>query len=192
MKKKYPFLTKADALFLDKAVNGIKKIKGVIGIVQIGSSTRSKNYNDIDVLVFFDTFLVPPELDKIREEYRGSKLYLEGSSLYYKNFNPGFRVFIKFFSSIKHKKRLYGKNPFTNKKINLKRTDIAAYVWYHWHIMEQYQKGYESALPNCMNAMLSYINIFPESKEQTFELFVNKFPSLARHLPKNPKEYLRG
>ena len=190
--KKYPFLNKKDALILDKAVNEIKRLKDIEGIVQMGSSTHSENYHDIDVMIFFDSFLVPPELDKIRDKYKESKLYLEGSSIYYKDFNVGFKVFIKFFSNMKHKKILYGKDPFANKKINLKKTDVAMYIWYQHHICEQYEKGYESAFPSSMNVILSYINIFPKDKEQTLIMFIKKFPSLARYLPKKPKEFLRG
>ena len=57
--KKYPFLNKKDALILDKAVNEVKRLKDIEGIVQMGSSTHSENYHDIDVMIFFDSFLVP-------------------------------------------------------------------------------------------------------------------------------------
>ena len=192
LSEKYPLLNETDAILLDKAVNEIKEISGIIGVVQIGSSIYSKNYNDIDLIVFFDSFLVPPELEIVRINYKKTKLFIEGASTKYKDFNPGFKVFINFFSHLKHKKCLYGKDPFLKKKIVLKKTDVAAYIWYHWHVSEQYEKGYENALPNSMNAMLSYINVFPENKEQTLELFIKKFPFLTKYLPKNAQTFLMG
>ena len=186
------FLTKKDEIQLERAVKEIKSIPGVLGIVQIGSSVSSSKYNDIDLIIFFKRLLVPPELELIRKKYKKSKMWIEGASIIYKDFNPGFKVFVKFFSNIKNKKLLFGKIPFGKSKIQLKKTDIAAYIWYHYHICEQYGQGYENALPNSINAMLSYLDIFPESKVQTLELFIKKFPKLSKYLPKNPKAFLRG
>ena len=192
-REKYPFLKESDKLQLSKAIKKIKQIPDVLGIVQIGSSTYSQDYNDIDIIVFFDRLLIPPELEAVRKIIgKKAKIWIEGVSIYYKGFNPGSNVFIKFFSNLKHKKVLYGKNPFTKKRIPLKKTEVAAYIWYHYHICEQYGTGYENALPNSMNAMLAYIDIFPENKEQTFKIFLKQFRMLAKHLPKNSHIFLRG
>ena len=185
-------LKNRDIKALESAVSEIITLPNLIGIVQVGSSTYSENYHDIDVLIFFDSFLVPPELDSIRKRYKRNKLWLEGASIKENSlkFNPGYKVFIKTFSNIKSKKILYGKDPYTNKRIVLKKTEIAAYIWYGYHACELY--GFcEGVLPNSLRAMLTYKNKFPEKKEEILEIFRKEYPGLVEYLPINPERYLR-
>ena len=182
-----------DITLLNKVVNDIKKLPNLVGIVQMGSSLYSKEYKDIDVIIFFDRFLIPPELAEIREKYKESKLWLEGVSIKKsEKFNPGSKIFAKFFLGMKHKKILHGKDPYANKKITLKKEDVAAYIWYQYHICELYGQGYEGALSASMNAMLTYVNKSPLNKEETFNMFLEEYTQLSKHLPKNAEKFLRG
>ncbi len=179
---------------LESAVNEMISLPKLIGIIQVGSSTYSKNYHDIDVITFFDSYLVPHKLSIIRDRYKQNKLWIEGVSVKEKSseFNPGLRVFIKTFSNMKNKKILYGKDPYLNKKITLRKIDVAAYIWYNYHIPELYGQYYDAAFPNSIRAILSYADEYPEKKEELLKVFRKKFAELYRYLPKNAEKFLRG
>jgi hypothetical protein len=180
-----------DKKILDEIVKQISVLPNLVGIVQIGSSTYSEDYHDIDLIIFFDSFLVPIELEKIREKYKNKKFWVEGASVHYEGFNNGMKVFIKSFSTNKNKKILYGKDPFADTNIKIINEDVASYVWYRYRISEMYNLNYDLTFPNSIHAMLTYKNIFPENKENMLKLFKKSYPELSKFLPKFPERFLR-
>ncbi|MFB6246041.1 MAG: hypothetical protein ABEI74_00400 [Candidatus Pacearchaeota archaeon] len=181
-----------DQKLLDKVVNEIKKVDGVKAIAQTGSSLYSEDYNDIDLIVFYKDFLPPPKLSKIQNKYNKTKISIEtrSSAKKYKIIG-GMKLFIKHFQRDK-KKILYGKDPYKNKNIKLKKLDVAHFIWYMHHIPDYYNENHESALPASLIAMLAYKNIFPKDKHEALEKFKSAYPKLYKHLPKNPEKHLRN
>jgi len=185
------FLKQKDVIILNKALKEIKKLPNVISIIQIGSSTYSKNYKDIDIIIFFNKVLPSPNLGKINQKYKKHKIWIEGTYVEDYKITRGMKVFIKFFSNLKKKIVLYGKDPYKNKKISLNKLDIAHYIWYHYHFA-LYTLNYDSILSTSLNAMLTYKNIFPENKDETLKLFKKNYQNLAKFLPKNAEHYLKN
>lgn len=190
MKRENIFLKEKDVNILNKILAELKKFKGIIGIVQIGSSTYSKKYNDIDLMIFFNSFLVPPGLDSIRKKYSKYKFWIEGINANKYKRHGGMKVFIKFFNHLKNKKILYGRNPYKNKKISLAKSDVANYIGYYYELCELHSLLYDNLLFKSMNAMLTYKDKFPKNKYETLDVFIKTYPKLAKFLPKNAKYYL--
>src|SRR3989338_3639054 len=187
---KNQYLRKRDKVILDRIISEIKKIPGIIGIFQIGSSTYSKNYHDIDVLIFFES-ITHPKLKEIRKRYAKNKFWIEGVFVNAYKISRGVKVFIKFFNHLKTKKILYVKNPYQNEKMTLNKLDVASYIDWSYVLTEQYGLNYDNLLSVCLNAILTYKNIFPENKDETLRLFKKTYPNLAKYLPKNAEYYLR-
>ena len=183
-------LNKRDLLLLTKLIKEIKKLPGVVCIVQIGSSTYSKSYKDIDLIIFFND-IPPPELKEIRNRYKKNKFWIERAHVNKYKISRGINFFIKFFNHLNTKKILYGKNPYEDKKIALTKLDVASYIGYNYQISELYGLSYDNVLSTSLNAMLTYKNVFPKNKEETLKLFKETYPKLFKFLPKNPDYYLR-
>jgi hypothetical protein len=179
-----------DKILLKKVINEIKKISGIVGIAQTGSSTYSENYRDVDIIVFFDKILPPPKLGEIADKYKKYKFSIEGAYIKDYKIDKGMKVFIKFFQTKKYKIILYGKDPFLKTKITLKKQDIACYIRYHYNFAH-YTGDYDTILSVSLNAMLIYKNKSPKNKDETLDLFIKVYPKLAKFLPKNAKYYLR-
>jgi len=188
--EKVSYLTKRDNILLEKAINEIKRLSNVYGILQIGSSTYSKNYHDIDIIVFFDKILPPPEISKINKKYSKYNFYIEGNSFKDQKIDRGAKIFIKFLSHLKTKRLLYGKYPYKNVRVSVNKIDVAYNIRYHYNFA-LYTQNYENILSVSMNTMLAYKSIFPKNKEETLNLFKKTYPKLAKFLPKNAKFYLR-
>ncbi len=178
-----------DELLLKKAVSEIKKIPRVVGIVQTGSSVYSEKYNDVDVLVFFDCILPPPELKKIKEKYKKHKFWIEGIINYV---NPVRRVFIKVFNNSRAKKVLFGKNPYENLNFELSKSDVLAYILNQYWVRDIYGVDYGNVLAQSLNALLAYKNKFPKSKYETLLLFKTEYPELIKYLPKNAEGIIKN
>ena len=178
-------------LILRRALKDIKKLKDVVGIFQIGSSVFSKDYTDIDVIVFFNKYFPPPEINEIGEKYKKTKLYVEGVSTKDENFNRSSKIFSQGFTKLKDKRLLYGKDPYKNKRISLDKNDLAAYLWYHYHLCNSYEIGFGGAFVNSLRALLTYAGKPLPSKKDVITLFRKTYPKLVKYLPKHPEKYLR-
>jgi len=184
-------MKKKDEILLEQVVNEIKKLGGVSAIMQIGSSVYSENYYDIDLIVYFKTVFPTPKLKKIQEKYRKDKLSIEGVYIENYKITRGMKVFIKSFNKT-NKRILYGKNPFEKMHISINKMDVAHYIWYSYHIPNDYNINFEGAFPNSLHAMLTYKNVFPKDKYDTLIKFKRIYPALSRYLPKNPERFLRN
>ena len=189
--KKDSYLKEEDSIILDKVIQEIKKLQGVSCIMQIGSSTYSKDYRDIDIIIFFDKALPPPQISELNRKYSKYNFYIEGNSINAQQIDTGVKIFIKFLSHLKTKKILYGKYPYKNIKVSINKIDVAYYIRYHYNFA-LFQGIYENILSTSLNALLTYKNIFPENKQETLHLFNKTFPDLAKFLPKNAEYYLRN
>ncbi len=190
MKKDF-YLKKKDSLILSKVIQEIKKLPGVSCIMQIGSSTYSKNYRDIDIIVFFDKILPPPKISDLNKKYSKYNFYIEGNPIKAYKIDRGIKIFIKFLSHLKTKKILYGKYPYKNIRVSINKIDVAYYIRYHYNFA-LFQQIYDNILSTSLNALLTYKNIFPKNKQETLYLFKKAFPNLAKFLPKNAEYYLKN
>jgi len=185
------YLTKRDTILLEKAIKEIKRLPNVYGILQIGSSTYSKNYRDIDLIVFFDKILPPPKISEINKKYGKYGFYIEGNYIKDCKIDRGVKIFIKFLSNLKTKRILYGKYPYYNLRISINKIDVAYNIRYHYNFALCTQ-DYGNILSVSMNTMLIYKNIFPQNKKETLKLFKKTYPKLAKFLPNNAEFYLRN
>jgi len=184
-------LKKRDVIILSRVVREIKKLPNVVSIVQIGSSTYSENYRDVDLIVFFDKILPPPQISEINKKYSKYKFYIEGNYIKDYKIDPGVKPFIKFFKQLKSKKIIYGRDPYKKLKISLNKKDIAYNIRYHYNFA-LYTQNYENILSVSLNTMLTYKNVFPNDKDETLRMFKKTFPKLSKFLPKNTEYYLRN
>lgn len=189
--KKDSYLKEKDLIMLNKVLQEIKKLPKVHCIMQIGSSTYSKNYKDVDIIVFFDKVLSPPKISELNKKYSKHNFYIEGNSINAQQIDRGIKIFIKFLSHLKTKKILYGKYPYKNIKVSVNKIDVTYYIRYHYNFA-LFQQVYENILSTSLNALLTYKNIFPENKQETLYLFKKTFPDLFKFLPKNAEYYLRN
>ena len=125
-------LKKRDVVILKKIITEIRKLPHVVGIIQIGSSLYSKDYHDVDLIVFFDKILPPLEIGEINKKYSKYNFYIEGNYINDYKIDPGVKPFIKFFKQLKHKKVLYGRDPFKKINISLDKKDVAYNIRYHY------------------------------------------------------------
>ncbi len=176
---------------MNEIIQEVKQLPGVSCIIQIGSSTYSKDYRDVDVIVFFDKLLPPPKISELNKKYSKYNFYIEGVSIHDLKIDRGVKIFVKFLSQLKTKKVLYGKNPYENMKVSVNKIDVAYYIRYNYNF-SLFQGIYDNILSTSLNALLTYKNIFPENKQETLSLFKRNYPDLGKFLPQNADYYLRN
>jgi len=172
-----------DTLLLKEAVNEIRKIPNVKGIVHFGSSTYSEKYNDVDIMVFFDKVIPCLELMPICEKYGKNNFWIEGQDN--GELSPGINAFKKCWSNNKNKKVLFGEDPYANAKVDVTKKDVAQYIAFQYKLRYFFDFSYENVLSVCMNAMLAYADKFPQSKQETITVFKDAYPDFAKYLPDN-------
>jgi hypothetical protein len=185
------YLKEEDSKILQEIIKEIKELSGVLCIIQIGSSTYSKDYHDIDLIIFFNQLLPPPEIHLLNKKYQEYNFSIEGVSTRSYQIDRGVKIFIKFLDNLKTKKILYGEYPYKKIKVSLNKIDVAYYIRYQYNFASS-QHNYGNLLSTSLNALLTYKNIFPENKEETLSLFIKNFPRLAKFFPENINYFLRN